>query len=335
VAPDTPSPRRLPGAPWALVAGLAVAGAGLLAWRRPWRDPEPTLPAAPEPVQDAFHPDLPALHARGEPIAVRRRLAAGDELVATGKMTYRQTPEYVRLPAGEKRQPRRSISGTFTAKRTIEYAARGDLRDVVVVDLDLVDETGEEAPKTRKERVTFRFDERVAGRDVPLVPKEEGIPADLDGGPFEALEQAFTEPVPVPDRPVRVEEEIPILEAADLDSIQRPLVFAFAKTGLPLPKDPVKGRAWVEGRGADDTLVVRLVLLHAHETELTPGKPAGGKMAYAIAWNDRRSVAVDGGHVTSCRLRHDHLLRAQAPEVDFRIAFEQTVSMDVSRAKKD
>ncbi len=340
---DTPPPRS--AVPWLVLAAVAVLGGGALLWLRPsWLRPgsgrdSPPIPASPS-TDDAFSLRAPKVRATGDPVRVERSAPrAGDVFRSTGRLSYRKTSRGSGAP--EALPPRRTVAGTVAAERRVEAGEGGALRSVVTVDLDLeldpdlVDEPGDAAPRTRRERATIRFDEDARGGAKRSTLKVEGLPEDLLE-PAEALVSAWTEPIPLPDRPVWVGEDFDLDETVDVEPLQRRLTFTFLSPDRPVAQAPVLGHVWVAAKervGDDDVLAVQVMLRNTHLADVGPRAGDPVTVGYAAAWNDVRRVALAGGWLRACRLDHRHRIREKSKDRDVTTDIENSLDLDTVRTR--
>ncbi len=249
--------RGVPGVPWTVLAIVAAIGAGVLLVVRPWEEADrgDGAPRASSETDRAFALDsIPRTVATGDPIVVRRSLAAGDAFRSRGQISYHQAAAgtFGRMDS----IPPRRVEGTVEATRRGEATAGGALASVVVVDLDLSDATGTVPLRARRERVEVRFEEDPAGGARTGTLKVEGAPEDL-AAILEPLVSTWADRTPLPARAVKVGENFELEEAVDLDPMLRQLVVVFHQAGRDpragAAHAPVLGRIWVEsepGKGS-------------------------------------------------------------------------------------
>jgi hypothetical protein len=274
--------------------------------------------------------EVPAPAPTGAPIEVPRVHAAGTAFRTQGSFRYVQVAEGTFGPEGKK--PRRAVWGTVETTTRVEAGTPS--RVAVEGELRTTDVAGDSAPRSRADRFTLSFDLASGGaaerRSLLL-----RVPDDLRDL-LETLTAHWTDPVPLPDRPVRVGDVFEPTVAIDVDPWRRTMweIFQKGNPARPPVVVAVEGGAWVAGREAhdhlDDVLVVRTAFNHAHAQEAGPFGRDAVRIGYAAAQRGTRRVAVRDGLALTYDVSMRRRIRAQGEGFDYTVdTLEQSVLQSV------
>jgi hypothetical protein len=283
---DPPAaPRRRPWLPVALLVAIGAAGVGLMQLVKP----KPVKP----PPADPYDWSVPSTTPRGEPIAPKTELRAGDAFTGRGTLSYRQEAagRFGKAP----RFPARDVEGTFTSTRRVAAAADGHRTVTVEASLTATERRDGGDAKPIASKLTFSFPD---GVDGPMSTKEARLEvADELRETVEPIVSAFTGRTPLPKRPVRVGEVIELEDVVDVEPIRRQAftLFMYRNRGVA----PVEGRVWVEGvvrsESGQDALHVATVLHHEQAGPVSPeGKPDVGTAYETVVKSVARVGIADG-----------------------------------------
>jgi hypothetical protein len=279
---------------------------------------------APPSFADAFGLEVPPDRPRGEPFAVPVVAAPGVERT-TGTFSYAQRPtgEFgTREPT-----PSRLVEGTVDATRR----AVGDAaprRVVVEGTVDARESDGRGAVVPRKASVRLEFPETARGGAERKEVRLTEVPADL-APLLENVVALWTEPLPLPARPVRAGERFPP-DVVDLEPLRRSLWGTFRGRDVSLPQvtADIFGAAWIESREAldgEDAVLLRTRLRQAAKAPLDrPDQAPVATVGYATALDRDRRVAV----ATGSTLRYESALRTRVRVEDPRALADYTVDVE-------
>jgi hypothetical protein len=281
-------------------------------------------------VDAGFRLEVPKAAPAGEPVTLPRVPAAG---------TYRTRGTFrsVQAPTGtfgpETKRPRRAVWGTVEATTTVP--AKGPAPVEVEGRLRLQEAVDDAPARERSERFTLSFDPAGGGGAEPRTVLFRP-PADLRDllGTVTAL---WTDPVPLPDRPVRPGDVFEPTVAIDVDPWRRTMWEIFQKGNPERPPVvvAVEGGAWVAARekhAGDDVLVVRTAFNHAHAQEAGPFGKGAVKVGYAAAERSTRRVATRDGLCLAHDLAVRRRLRAQGAGFDYVVDTLEHAVLSTERA---
>jgi hypothetical protein len=297
----------------------------------PAKEAPPSIDAA--AFADAFALKVPRSTPRGDPVALPRRWPAGSfRTRGTFSYAHRATGRFepgVSFPA-------RRIEGRIDVVRRAEGDA--PMRAVLVEGtLETREWLGEGSPTSSTSRVRLEFHERGGGGAERKEIRWKGVPPGLDEV-VENVQALWTEPLPVPNRPVRPGEVWNADEGPDLEPVQRAAWSAYRERDPSLPQvvTPILGAAWIEAVEKDAGVDVALVRLRLRQGDVQPlDRPdAGAKrsLGYAAALDRDRRVDVATGVTRSydstwrTRLRYQ-ARDAQSGDADYVVDVEQRAQL--------
>lgn len=275
---------------------------------------------------DPYQPKISRPALSGEPVTVRRTRTAGQVFRSKGTTSQRRVARG-RFGA-QPIPPDRTFSGNVEATRRVTLGEKGQLVSRIEGKVDGVATMGAAAPKPILVAFTLTFEEEPAGGAVHRSIKFDAPTGDATD--FETLAAAFTDRFSLPEKGIRVGEDLNFTEVMQLDeSLRRPLFFLFqesARRGKPA-NAPIEGSVWVQGRekiGTDDVLDVRIVLMHAYadETLDPPTDPRNVRIDYRAAIEGRRAVVLDGGWTRDQDVAVRRRIAYRATDFDYTVEVE-------------